>query len=276
VILQNEFVFSASSLQDFMDCPRRFYLRYGLGLAWPQVVTVPAQEREQHLLAGTAFHRMVQQHLAGVPAGRLDRFAREGGGRLAGWWEAYLNSRLAERLTGRRYVEFSLSTPFCGRRLMAKYDLLVVGEDGGLTIVDWKTSLRKPRRENLLAQAQTRVYRYVLAQAGGPLWGGKLVEASAVRMIYWFAEFPEELEVLEYDAERCQADGETLCRAAEEIEGRKRMEDFEETARGESCKMCNYSSYCERGGGPIAWEEAQEAGEEEMRVDFEGIEEIAF
>ncbi len=274
--LPDEFVYSASSLQDFIDCPRRFYLRYGLGLAWPQLITVPAQEREQHLLAGTAFHRLVQQHLAGVPAARLERFALESGGRLAQWWDAYLHYGLAERLPGKRYVEFSLSTPFCERRLMAKYDLLVVGEDGALTIVDWKTSLRKPRCENLLAQAQTRAYRYVLAQAGGKLSGREQVEPGSVRMIYWFAEFPGEPEELVYDAERCTADGEILCRVAEEIDGRKRMEDFEESARSESCKVCNYSSYCERGGGPIAWEEVEDEGEEELRVDFEGIGEIAF
>jgi hypothetical protein len=274
VNLPDDFQYSASCLQDFVDCPRRFYLRYGMGLAWPALVTVPAQEREQHLLAGTAFHRLVQQHLVGVPPERLAEFARDG--RLAQWWENYLNAGRIACLSGRRYVEFALSAPLGGRRLVAKYDLLVVGEDGCLTIVDWKTSLRRPKRETLLAQAQTRVYRYVLSLAGGELLGGASVHPEAIRMLYWFAEFPDQPEELAYDAGRLQADGEILLRMVEEIEGRDKLDDFEEAVRSETCKACNYSSYCERGGSPIAWEDAEEAGEEELKVDFDAVGEIAY
>ena len=273
--LPDDFQFSASCLQDFSDCPRRFYLRYGLGLGWPAPLTVPAQEREQHLLAGTAFHRLVQQHQAGIALERLTGFAQSG--RLAQWWENYVKASPVVSLPGRRYVEFALTTPFAGRRMVAKYDLLVAGEDGCLTIVDWKTSMRRPKREALLAQAQTRVYRYVLAQAGNTLLGQESIQPEAIRMIYWFAQFPDQPEELAYDSGRYQADSDSLRRLGEEIEGRGTLEDFEESAREESCKACNYCSYCERGGGPIGWEEVEEAGEEEdLRMDFDAIGEIAY
>jgi hypothetical protein len=275
VNLPDDFQFSASCLQDFADCPRRFYLRYGLGLAWPPLVTEPAREREQHLLRGSAFHRMVQQHLSGVPADCLEKFAQSGA--LLPWWSSYLAADMPSRLPGRRYVEFGCSIPFNGRRLFAKYDLIVVGEDDTLTIVDWKTSLKRPARENLLAQLQTRVYRYLLTRVGAGLTAGAPVAPEAIRMLYWFAEFPQDPETLPYDSARFQADGEALERMADEILGRSRLEEFEETARASSCKMCAYSSYCEKGGSPVDWSAQEDSGEpEDLQVDFGSIEEIAF
>jgi hypothetical protein len=273
--LPDDFRFSASSLQDFFDCQHRFYLRYVLGLAWPALVTEPAREHELHLQRGSAFHRMVQQHLNGVSAERLAGFAQSGG--LSSWWESYIRADLASRLPGRRYVEFGLSAPFCGRRLFAKYDLIIAGGDPCLTIVDWKTSLRRPARETLLAQMQTRVYRYLLAQAGGELLGREPIEPEQVRMLYWFAEFPDQREDLLYDSARYQADGEALARMAEEILGRGKEEEFEETARPVVCKTCAYSSYCERGNSPIAWADQTEADHtEDLQIDFGAIEEIAY
>jgi len=65
--LSPSFTFSQSSLQDYFDCPRRFQLRYIEHLAWPAVETEPVLENERRQQEGQLFHRMVQQHLVGLP-----------------------------------------------------------------------------------------------------------------------------------------------------------------------------------------------------------------
>ena len=47
-ILPN-FVFSQSSLQDYVDCARRFELRYIDELRWPAVVAEPSETHEAHM-----------------------------------------------------------------------------------------------------------------------------------------------------------------------------------------------------------------------------------
>ena len=275
MMLPDEYQFSASALQDFADCPQRFYLRYILGISWPARITEPIREHEAHLQRGSAFHRLVQQHLNGVPGHAIEPLVQEAG--LLDWWENYLGSWVAQAPFNRRYVEHVLSAPYCGRRLVAKYDLILVEDDQRLVIVDWKTSLRRPRLETLLIQAQTRVYRYLLAKAVGFLPGGRIAEPEAIRMMYWFAKFPAEPEVLQYSADQFQSDGETLLKSGEEILGRKEPGDFAPSGKAAACRTCLYSSYCEQGGSPVSFEEMDAGVEPALPgLDFETIEEIAY
>ena len=74
--LPSGFAFSQSSLQDYSDCPRRFQLRYIEQLQWPAVETEPVLENERRQQEGQLFHRMVQQHLIGLPAEKLSQLAQ--------------------------------------------------------------------------------------------------------------------------------------------------------------------------------------------------------
>ena len=79
--------FSQSSLQDFVDCQRRFQLRYLLRLAWPAVESEPVMENERHMRMGAQFQQMTHQHLLGVPSERLANMLHDE--ILLGWWENY-------------------------------------------------------------------------------------------------------------------------------------------------------------------------------------------
>ena len=61
------FQFTQSNLQDYLDCPRRFELRYILRQDWPALQTEPEMEQEQHMLRGHLFHQLVHQLLIGLP-----------------------------------------------------------------------------------------------------------------------------------------------------------------------------------------------------------------
>ena len=71
MLLPPDFQFSQGSLQDYVDCPQRFRLRHLLRLAWPAPPAEPLSLYEQHAQDGEAFHRLVHQHILGLPAGRL-------------------------------------------------------------------------------------------------------------------------------------------------------------------------------------------------------------
>ncbi len=201
--LPSDFHFSQGSLQDFVDCPRRFQLRYLDRIAWPAVQAEPILENERHLQQGELFHLMVQQHLVGVPVERLTAMA-QGDADLAGWWQAYLDAAPAA-LPGQRFPEVTLSAPLGAsgeRRLVAKYDLVVLTPDGRAVIFDWKTSRHRPPRRWLAERLQTRVYPYLLLHAGVDLNGGRPLAPEQIEMVYWFAGFPDRPERFVYSADK--------------------------------------------------------------------------
>ncbi|MBN2390850.1 MAG: PD-(D/E)XK nuclease family protein [Anaerolineae bacterium] len=276
--------FSQASLQDFVDCPRRFYLRYVLRVAWPAVAAEPVEEYERHQQLGQTFHRMVQQHLVGIPEARLAPLATDPD--LERWWRNYCVYRPAEMLPDvMRYPEITLTAALAERRLLAKYDLIVVqpglrATDSRAVIFDWKTSPKRTKSATLKARLQTRVYRYLLARAGAHLNGGHPFDPAQIEMIYWFAEHPEAPVRLPYDAAQCHDDEVYLTGLIEQILSLDE-DAFLPTEDERRCVYCPYRSYCDRGvkAGALGDGEA-ETNEDvaELRVgfDFEQIAEIVF
>jgi hypothetical protein len=139
------FEFSQSSLQDYIDCRRRFQLRYVQRIAWPAAQAEPARENEQHIQRGERFHRLAQQYLLGVPEDRLTRMAEaDEDVHILAWWTNFINC-IPSTLSGQRHVEVSLSAPLGRFRLVAKYDLVLIRPDGKVIIYDWKTSMHRPK-----------------------------------------------------------------------------------------------------------------------------------
>jgi hypothetical protein len=284
--LPTDFQFSQGSLQDYVDCPRRFQLRYIQRLAWPAVEVEPALENERHLQQGAAFHRLVHQHLLGLSPERLSSTISDED--LSRWWHNYLESGPAD-LPASRYPEVILSAPVSGHRLVAKYDLIAVDAGQRAVILEWKTSRKRPQRKWLAERLQTRVYPYLLVRAGSHLlgigdWGLEIGDwrpfwPEQVEMVYWFANFPEDPERFPYDAARDDADGAYLASLVEEIKGLG-DEDFPLTTQERRCRYCPYRSLCQRGVRAGAFDEVDDdmASEDlsQLDFDFEQIAEIEF
>jgi RecB family exonuclease len=270
---------SYSSLQDYQDCPRRFQLRYLLEQPWPAVQSEPMLEHERYAELGRRFHHLVEQHLVGLPVATLTASIAEE--ELARWWRHYLNAPPADALgLPVRRAELALSarlpTPEGAYRLVARYDLLAIAPGERAFIVDWKTERRRPTRPQLASRMQTRVYRYVLVEAGQTLNAGRPIEPENVRMVYWFAEFPAEPEVFSYDSVQHAADADALSTLAAEISARK-DEVFPLTTDVRHCRYCVYRSLCERGVAAelaAVGEEESEAGPVEF--DWAEIEQVAY
>lgn len=264
---------SQSSLQDYVDCARRFQLRYLERLLYPAVESEPALENEKHLQEGEYFHRLVQQFLIGIPAEQIAKLANTVN--LQRWWSHWLDFRsLRDFGSLTLHPEATLSAPLGRYRLVAKYDLLAI-ENGKATIYDWKTYRRRPRNEWLSARMQTRVYRALLVHAGAHLNNGQPFEPEQVEMVYWFAEYPNEPARFPYTSAQYKRDWDSLVKFADEIHG---ASSYPLTDDRTKCLYCPYRSYCDRGirAGDLEQAEAESEAEELFDVNFEQIGEIAF
>ena len=279
---------SQASLQDYVECPYRFRLRYLDRLEWPAVEAEPAGRYERLRRDGAEFHRMVHQYLLGVPAERLRSLAEHrsepgGGEGLAEWWRSFCEHRPAD-LPGEHYPEVTLAAEVAGRRLAAKYDLIVV-QEGGAVILDWKTAGRRPRDMTVEGRLQTRVYPYLLALAGGVLNGGVPIAPERIVMSYWYAAFPTDPTVIPYDRVRFEADRAYLTGLLQEISERP-PDGFERTEDRDRCKLCTYRSLCGRGEAagemdPEADAEQDfslpvDAGDEALGFDYAEVGEVSF
>jgi CRISPR/Cas system-associated exonuclease Cas4 (RecB family) len=274
--LQAPFSFSQSSLQDYVDCNRRFQLRYIEQLQWPAVETAPVLENERRQLEGQQFHRMLQQYFLGLPAEKIAYMADNSGSQnLARWWGNFISAGATglAGLSGQKFLpEQALSAPLGKHRCMAKYDLIAV-RDGQAAIYDWKTYHKRPRDEWMAARLQTRVYQSLLVKAGAHLNGGQPFAPEQVSMIYWYADFPDEPARFDYDAARYKNDWDELSALISEISARQ---SFPLTADEKKCAYCSFRSFCERGVSAGEAEDTEDRLDPGWDVNLEQIQEIEF
>jgi CRISPR/Cas system-associated exonuclease Cas4 (RecB family) len=288
-LLPADFRFSQRSFQDYVDCWRRFQLRYLQRLDWPAIEVEPMLEHEHRMQVGAAFHRLVQGHLLGVPSEHLSAIVDSTSstdGQLKRWWHNYLGyaGDLTKVATpeGGILVEATLSAPLGSYRLIAKYDLIRWEENGPtskVVIVDWKTSSRRPPREWLAERLQTRVYPFLLTQAGGTVVGIEALSPEQIEMVYWYPEYPQESHRYPYSSQQGKLDQDYLIGLVQEIENLGEGE-FLLTKDESRCKYCTYRSLCDRGLSAGILEEQEEdqeaAGEVEFTLDFNQIAEIEY
>jgi CRISPR/Cas system-associated exonuclease Cas4 (RecB family) len=278
--LPRDFQFSQNSLQDYVDCPRRFQLRYLLRQPWPAVPSEPVAEYERILELAQRFHKLAQRHNSGAGLSEAQLSQSVDDDDLRRWWRNYLSSPPPRLPTGARHPEIVLTAPVGGYRMVARYDLLALDPGRRAVIVDWKTNRRRPSSAALTARMQTRVYRSVLVEAGTALNGGAELAPEQVTMIYWFAEHPADPEILPYDSAQYEADAAYLADLVSRIAARAAAEEEEWplTPDESQCRFCTYRSLCDRGvlPGPLAELDTDQALELSLEFEFEELDEIEY
>jgi len=243
MILPDDFLFSQTSLRDFCDCQRRFYLRHVLHLPWPAIVTEPQVEYERHMQRGTLFHRLVHQNIAGLPADKLAQFITDP--ELDRWWRSFqiFRTQIPE---GILLPEYTLQIWLGDHPIIAKYDLIVYTPVGCCLIYDWKTSRNRPASHRLITDLQSRVYNLALSLSGLPQTQGKRIEPNNITFTYWFTEFPFQPEVIKYNPIKAKADLNFILQLVSQIASTKE-DQFIMTAEIKRCLFCQYRSMCDRG-----------------------------
>jgi len=274
--------FSASSLQDYVDCPRRFQLRHVWRLDWPAAGSEPLAEHERHGRLGRELHRLIHQHLLGVPEERLSATVRDP--QLARWWRSYL--AYAPTLEDVQVVpELGLSTAIAGHRLYAQYDALLILRDDAsqatqFVILDWKTYRQRPKHTWLAARLQTRVYPLVLVQAGAPFNHGQPVRPECVELRYWLAEHPEAPVSFKYNQTSYKLDITYISDLVEQIvyrieregQGGEEASVWPLTDDWRRCSICTFRSLCRRGtvAGPATQDVEDYTADDETTISGAG------
>jgi hypothetical protein len=277
--LPETFAFSQSSLQAYVDCPRRFWLAYAEQLPWPAVEATPVQEHEELMRLGSTFHRLVERAEVGLEPELLASALEPP---LTSWFDAYLRHRPADLPKNFVEIERILTIPFPNLgfsgpvgapdfgtnpsavqiqkpkakiqnqfRLAAKYDLIAAEPQGRVVIMDWKTTRQRTDPATLRQRLQTLVYPYVLVEASATLpWGP--VQPEQVEMRYWFTSAPAQPVVLRYDRPQHEAAHERLHNLLAAILAGRSEADFPKVAdtpinRKRFCNFCVYRSRCNRG-----------------------------
>jgi hypothetical protein len=155
------------------------------------------------------------------------------------------------------HPEYSLSARIHDHHLVAKYDLIAALPGKQFWIYDWKTSLSIPPREKLEQRIQTRLYSWMLVNAGSHLNGGRPISPDQVLMTYWFAHQPGQQLLFPYSQEQYKIDTRDLGELLDHISALADS-DFTLTEDTRRCRFCTYRSYCERGFAPGKWSEIEE------------------
>ena len=282
--LPETFRFSQGSLQDYVDCARRFQLRYVLMQPWPALITDAPHDFERYLQRAADFHRLAHQYHLGIDPGRLagtiDDDPGTGGQELRRWWQTFLGHPPPGLPAGERHAEVVLTAPLAGYRLLAKVDLLAAEPGQRLVVVDWKTVRRRPPRGVLAGRLQTRVYRFLAVEAGAAFFGGRQPLPEQVEMVYWFATDNGRVERFAYDDEQHEADRTYLSGLIAEV-ATHREPIWPLTDDVRQCRFCNYRSLCERGVRAGFFEDLEadlegDVAERRLEIDLEQIAEIEF
>jgi hypothetical protein len=269
-ILKPDFVFSQHSLQDLVDCKRRFYLRHIRRLAWPAAIAEPFLEYENQILLGEAFHNLIHQFYSSISIEVLSSFAQNI--HLSEWWGNFLDAvqqmAIPKPSIHSCFSEMSLIVPFHNYRLIAKYDLLALGENDiePIVIWDWKTSQNKPKRQVLERRLQSVVYPFILYHSN---FRGAI--KSHLKMIYWYANYPDKPEVLWYSLDEYRANEQQLITLLDSVTHASKSDlspenQYPMTDDLHRCTYCNYRSFCNRGisAGHLIMEELEIEDDESM------------
>lgn len=262
----DNFYFSQNALSTFITCNLKFRRRYIDGLYWPKLWDGQEDLREAIEL-GNQFHLLAQRYYEGleddIPPDhpQAEKLSR---------WMTELKSFIP-LIPGNTYLpEHELRMTKKDIRLVAKFDLVVFTPDKKAVIYDWKTYRKTRKRSFLESQVQTRVYPYVLAEAGGIYVPG--IKPEDVAMIYWHPEHMKDGIRFSYSSSRHFQNEKFLFDMIRDIQSRA-YDDFLATPDENYCRTCEYRPLCHGESAELIEDD------DDMAVEYfslEDVPEVAF
>lgn len=233
-----------TSLQDFLDCPRRFELGFLEDTRWPAAHSSPLARYERLTEIGTQFHQLCQQFFIGIDPQLITSSIADPD--LLSLWQSFYP--YGETLLSYPYAtEQILRIPFQEHYLLAKYDLIVQLSSSDYLIIDWKTSSKKPSRAVLGNRVQTYLYPFIFSQAGSDLFNADEIHPAMIKMLYWYPLAEAHEEFFPYSEAIHQETSTKLTGLFGQIESLlAASEQFPLTEDHSHCEYCLFRSFCER------------------------------
>jgi len=279
--LPKGFRFNQANLQNFVDCRRRFQLLHLLRQKWPAIESEPNIQIEKDLLLGQSFHKIIYQYFIGLSIAEINKSIYDNDLKI--WWDNFLSTFVQTSICENWksiYPEFTVIVQLANFDLIAKYDLLVINDDGSAIIYDWKTSTKLPSRTWLRDRLQSKVYLWAFYDYAIRMENFPVIVPDQIELNYWFANYPETPIKFNYNLSRAIADEEYLSNTIQMIEG-IRNDEFFKTSDEHRCQFCLYRSLCDReiNAGIITELANSLDGEEELNLfdlDFDDITEMRY
>ncbi|HEX2280163.1 MAG TPA: PD-(D/E)XK nuclease family protein [Thermomicrobiales bacterium] len=234
-----DFVASATALECYEVCPRRFQHRYldRVPAAGPdRGVTLRTQR-------GDIFHKLVVWESLGLDTSVI--LGTTDDPELPELWDSFQAFHATMRKHGATLRHDRTLTATCGPySVMARVDTLSTG-DAGVTIYDWKTSAR-PDRGRLIDSAQSKVYPYVVYETM------RDAAPDSLSLVYWFAADPGNPLRIDFDAGKLDDTSSWLSNLLVTIAADR---EFSMTEDRRVCTSCEYLAHCGvRAEGDDSWE----------------------
>ena len=270
----NRFSFSAKKIQDFIDCERRYELRYILNQSWPAITSEPILEIESNIKKGNEFHYLVHQSFSGIPEKMLRDTIRDD--IMINWFDNFLSFHKTLKVKS-IFSEFPLTAQINENKLTAVYDLIYLNENEGVGIIDWKTSKYIPKKNTLAQKVQSILYPFILHEVSAEFFPGSHYPPEIISMRYWFPSAPKDDFVFPYGHAVHEDNRVFLENIIREIQGKK-IGDFELTKDEKKCGFCPYRSLCNRGitASNFLKSESYNMDGSDLSLDFDQLPEIPF
>ncbi|MGM0436966.1 MAG: PD-(D/E)XK nuclease family protein [Bacillota bacterium] len=263
----DELYFSQLSLTVYDNCPLKFRRRYLDGLYWPADWSENFSQKEI-VEKGKEFHLLAQRYYDRGEIIEKDYISEE----LLKWFNKLKKFRPYNN-TDKFSPEHELRINTEKIKLVAKYDLLYIDKNNNeLIIYDWKTNKKRFIQNKLKDNLQTKVYLYVLAEAGSFYYLKDNFDLNKMSIIYWNPRYPKQTIKISYNKEKFRKDKKFLKNKIKEIKNLD-YNDFEKTDNKKACKFCEYRPICS-GKKP----ETIEVGDDDidLEIDWDNIDEMSF
>ena len=187
--------FSAAKIQDFLDCERRYELKYLLKQSWPSIPSEPIVEIEENIQKGNAFHFLIFQFFSGIPKEKLISSIENTD--IQTWFGSFLefSKNIIHKNT---YPEFHIISQLNDLRLTAVFDLIYLTANNKIIIFDWKTSRFIPKKTTLSLKVQTILYPYLIYETYQEFLPQTCLVPEDISMQYWYPAAPKAEYVFKY------------------------------------------------------------------------------
>ncbi|OPJ56807.1 PD-(D/E)XK nuclease family protein [Alkalithermobacter paradoxus] len=228
------FYYSQASLNTFLRCPLKFKIKYIERIHWQD--DIRSEEISRRMQIGRDFHLYCERYFSSIPIGTQSNTTLND-------WINNLTQLLPIDSKNIYLPEYEIRINEDKIRLLAKYDLIIIKEDGKIEIYDWKTEEKKLDKFKLENSFQTILYMYLLKRMSKKIFG-RDISASDISMIYWQPQYKDSLVKIEYSQEKYKSHENYIVNVIDTINGYDFDNDFVKDEYMNECKNCEFRHLC--------------------------------